>query len=159
MAAPFCREDASVLRTSVCGTRHPERRQLRSALSQHHDGVPEWPAPRTSTRPACVTRDRGRVVPPHWRPHGPQRLPPASASIQTARSDFLREVRQIWKVCDVSNRRAGTPKTHRRPWLANLFRAAHRWTTTSGTCHRPRDESARGDRSEATSPGPHPGHR
>lgn len=44
------------------------------------------------------------------RPPGPQRLPPPSATVQATRSDFLREVREIWRVFDVSERRAALLK-------------------------------------------------
>ena len=46
------------------------------------------------------------LFPPKSRPRGPQRLPLVSATVQAARSDFLREVREIWRVFDVSERRA-----------------------------------------------------
>jgi len=48
---------------------------------------------------------RDLLFPPHRRPRGPQRLPPVSATVQATRSDFLREVREIWRVFDVSERR------------------------------------------------------
>lgn len=50
------------------------------------------------------------LFPPKWRPRGPQRLPPASATVQAIRSDFLREVRQMWRMFDVSERRAALLK-------------------------------------------------
>jgi hypothetical protein len=50
------------------------------------------------------------LFPPPWRPRGPQRLPRASDTVQATRSDFLRQVRQIWRVCDVSDRRAALLK-------------------------------------------------
>jgi len=44
------------------------------------------------------------------RRRGPQRLPPVSATVHAIRSDLLREVREIWRVFDVSQRRAALLK-------------------------------------------------
>jgi hypothetical protein len=43
--------------------------------------------------------------PPMSRARGPQRLPPVSASVAAMRSELLREVREIWRVFDESERR------------------------------------------------------
>jgi hypothetical protein len=53
---------------------------------------------------------RDLLFPPHRRPRGPQRLPPAGVTVQADRSDFLAKVRQIWKAGDMSNRRAALLK-------------------------------------------------
>ena len=104
-------EDAGLLRAGVCRARPPERRRFRRALSQHHDAVRERRAPETSTRHTCITRYRGPVVSPERRAHVVHNgSHPSAPAVHAIRSDLLREVREIWRVFDVSERRAALLK-------------------------------------------------
>jgi hypothetical protein len=50
------------------------------------------------------------LFPPTSRARGPRRLPSVSATVQAIRSDLLREVHEIWRVFDESERRTALLK-------------------------------------------------